>query len=142
MWPLISGMNNTSPRIELPISNYTYFNGSMKLITGHLAATSGWQGPVYPNSTSPANPMSKIVLNCTQGCLFDVDADPLEYHDLAAEQPETLARMQARFNYLKQFYYNNNELGTNSCPPNITGECACWMAENRYGGFLGPYQEL
>jgi hypothetical protein len=34
-------------------------------------------------------------------CLFDVDADPLEQHDLAPEQPHMVAQMMARLEELR-----------------------------------------
>ena len=31
VWPLISGQTTTSPRFELPVSNYTYINGQVAI---------------------------------------------------------------------------------------------------------------
>ena len=28
------------------------------------------------------------------------------------------------------------------CPAAEAVPCACWMAANRWGGFMGPYQEI
>ena len=32
----------------------------------------------------------------------------------------------------------NNDKFKNDCPEG-TKNCACWMAKNKYGGFMGPY---
>jgi hypothetical protein len=32
-----------------------------------------------------------------QPCLFNLSADPHEYYDIAAEQPELLSKMQAKY---------------------------------------------
>lgn len=144
MWPLISGQNSTSPRVELPISNYTYINGNYKLITNGTFPYAGWTGIQYPNSSSPQHDPDLATLNCANGCLFDVANDPTEHDNIAAQNPAIVAYMQQRLNYWVSTYYNNNEQGVNSCPQDIAPytECACWMAMNRYGGFFGPYQEL
>jgi arylsulfatase I/J len=142
VWPLISGQNATSPRVEIPVSNFTYINGSYKLIVGIKATYAGWEGPVYPNSTTPIHQVQTVTLDCTHGCLFNVEDDPTEHANLAASHPHILASMKARFAVLRESYYQNNEQGVNSCPPDITTECACWMAVNRYGNFFGPYQEV
>ena len=39
---------------------------------------------------------------CGAGCLYDVLADPLEYIDLATQQPAALAVMHARLAELNQ----------------------------------------
>ncbi len=49
--------------------------------------------------------------------------------------------MTERLDVLKKSYYSNNDTGVNLCPSNITIPCACWMANNYYGGFFGPFQQ-
>ena len=43
-------------------------------------------------------------------------------------------------------YFVNNDTFYNSCPDNIGGktctgndECHCWMVNNKYNGFTGPW---
>ena len=142
MWPLISGQNATSPRVELPLSNNTYINGDYKLIVHGVFPSAGWTGPQYPNASSPAHDPSLVTLDCKMGCLFNVENDPVESNNLAASTPSLLAYMKRRLAYWTTTYYNNDETGTNSCPASVTEQCACWMAMNHWGGFFGPYQEL
>ena len=101
-------------------------------ITGLVAGLSGWQGPVYPNSTSPDNDPSEQSIDCTNGCLFDVVNDPTEHVDLASSLPEVVAAMTARLSELVLGFYNNNETFPLACPPNVTSDCACWIAVNHY----------
>jgi arylsulfatase B len=142
VWPLLSGQNETSPRVELPVSNNTYINGRYKLITNGVFAYAGWTSPQYPNASSAQHDPNTVTLNCQDGCLFDVEEDPTEHQNLAESNPTVLAYMKERLAYWLTTYYNNHETGVNSCPPNITEECACWMATNHWDGFFGPYQEL
>jgi arylsulfatase A-like enzyme len=142
LWPLLSGANSTSPRIEIPVSNYTYINGDYKLVIGVDAIVAGYQGPTYPNTTTPFNNPASVNLDCTTGCLFNLIEDPNETNNIAAENPSLVQSMHERLQYWITTYYSNNEQGVNSCPPNITENCSCWMAENRYHGFYGPFQEL
>lgn len=60
-----------------------------------------------------------------------------EHYNLASEMPATLTALGARLDELKKGIWQNNEKGVDACPKNITGLCACWMAEHRYHGFLG-----
>ena len=50
MWPLISGQNSTSFRVDILISNNTLISGDYKILTGVLHEA-GWTGPGYPNNT-------------------------------------------------------------------------------------------
>lgn len=46
-----------------------------KLVVGDQDNGIGfWTGPLYPNGT--ANVPSKSAYGCSQGCLFDIQADP------------------------------------------------------------------
>lgn len=51
VWPLISGQNSTSPRVDLPLSKQTLISGRYKIVTGK-SQYSVWTGPQYPNTTS------------------------------------------------------------------------------------------
>ncbi len=99
----------------------------------------GWAGPVYPNASSAAHSIDVDVDCGTAGCLFNVTADPGEHNDLAASMPAAVAALGARLDELALGIWENEETGTDACPPNTTGTepCACWMAWHRYGGFLG-----
>ena len=47
-----------------------------------------------------------------------------------------------RLAQLSKSFWANRERGVDACPPGAPGPCACWMAKHKYGGFLGPYQEV
>jgi hypothetical protein len=45
-------------------------------------------GPHYPNSsTNFDSQAAEYVLHCGDGCLFELESDPIERHDLAAAMP-------------------------------------------------------
>ena len=112
-----------------------------KLYTGDLQQGAGWMGPVYPNSSSPANDPYSVGLTCgPDGCLFDVVADPTEHVDLAASMPAKVAELKARLAQYASSFYSNSDVGRPICPPSWTGDCACWAAANVWGGYLGPWQ--
>lgn len=151
MWPLLSGENNTSPRNEIPVSPNVLLQFPAddqhiwKLIQGTVTASAGWMSPLYPNSTSPANNPFSVTLNCSKGpngaCLFDVMNDPSEYTDVANQYPNIVSQMVSRLADLAKSFYSNNETGVKLCPTNVTDDCMCWLGANKYGGFLGPWEQ-
>ena len=147
LWPLLSGATQTSPRVEVPIDlhgpSQGLIQGNYKLLLGQQMV-SGWEGPVYPNASSPAR-SPYVNLECKSGCLFDVVADPTEQTDLAASRPDIVAAMTARLRALEPSFYSNNETGTDSplCAGKPAGmPCACFLAMpgNYWNGYFGPYQ--
>eukprot|EP01064_Diplonema_japonicum_P013579 TRINITY_DN2111_c2_g1_i1.p1 TRINITY_DN2111_c2_g1~~TRINITY_DN2111_c2_g1_i1.p1 ORF type:complete len:544 (+),score=167.27 TRINITY_DN2111_c2_g1_i1:47-1633(+) len=145
VWDLVRGANATSPRTEVPIDDTTLIEGDLKLILGGKISFASWGGPHFPNSTSHLSQPESYNADCTQGCLYNVVEDPHELTDIASENQEKVQAMKNRLNILKQSYWENNETGVDACPKNATlpnGLCACWFAANKYGGFLGPYQEV
>jgi len=128
MWPLLSGVNGTSPRTGFALSQYAVVDGRYKYINGSVHDHESWNGKVcganYTDKdcemgqwTGPTWPVGNCgggdgpqvcphvcdaSSNCTRnvpcgpnGCLFDLEADPLEKMDLSAQEPALLARMQA-----------------------------------------------
>lgn len=141
VWPLIAGETDHSPRTEIPLSWKSLIDGEYKLIWAQSVQQSGWTGPVYPNASSSTSDIWQD-LNCSTGCLFNVVTDRGEHIDLAQEQPVRLQAMKERLKELRTTFFQNDDVGQDSCPPSIDMPCACWMAINHYGGFLGPYQEV
>ena len=145
MWPMLSGENETSPRYELPIDNYTLIQGNYKLINGTDPGYASWGGPFFPNSTTPQHPIDGTKLKCRASpCLFDVVNDMTEHNDISSKNSDLVEKMGLRLEELKKGYYTNNEKGSKTlCPSNVNEtECACWMALNQYGGFWGPYETI
>ena len=93
------------------------------------------------NGTKPApGPAPKKGL-CSNGCLFNVVADPTEQSNVYASNPDIVAKLTGELNAFKSGFFQNHDKFTNDCPSG-TKNCACWMAKSRYGGFMGPYALL
>lgn len=146
LWPLISGVNGTSPRREwamTPIGESTardahggdaaYMRWPYKLIVGRVEQ-SGWCGEVHPNNSLPWDSYASIE-HCNDtstgklGCLFNVVDDPGEHDDLALSQPALAADLLERLENATAGWFNP-----------YRGEPdrkACSVA--RATGFWGPF---
>lgn len=134
MWPLISGKNKTSPRVDIPVSNMTLISGDYKILTGTLNQAC-WTGPQSPNVTTPPEVGVKIRQDCgMEGCLYNIKNDPEEYDNLALKLPDKLEEMQRKLSAYQKTYFNPDR-GSFSTE-------ACAAAVNKYGGFWGPYVDL
>ena len=129
MWPLISGQNSTSPRIDIPLSHSTLISGDYKILVGNVGLA-GWTGPQNPNKTHPHGGI-KATEHCGDGCLYNIMKDPLEYDNVAAKMPDVLKEMQTKLEMYQKGYFNPNR-GSHS-------QAACDMALGIYGGFWGPF---
>jgi arylsulfatase I/J len=140
MSAVILGVNATSPRTEIFVSNATLISWPFKLVTGTMGPA-GWQGPVYPNATSNAS-SPNYYTPCGSGCLFNIVDDVTEHMDLAAANPAIVANMTSRLTDLRRTLFSNNDTGVNipQCPDDSSMPCACWAAINVWGGFFGWYQ--
>jgi len=91
MWPLISGQNSTSPRVDIPANNNTLISDDYKIIVGN-ANQAGWTGPQYPNMTNPHGGIL-VVEHCEDtGCLHNIKEDPEERMNLATQMPGRQAK--------------------------------------------------
>ena len=145
MWPMISGENLTSPRYEIYVDNNTLIQGNYKLINDTNINFATWTGYVYPNSSTPLQPVDGVKLDCkSSACLFDVVNDMTEHNNIANDNNDIVDRMLKRLDEVKQGFYENNEKGFETlCPSNVSEtNCSCWMAFNYYNGFYGPYETL
>ena len=142
MWDLISGINNTSPRTQIVINENVLIENEYKLIINTTLDYAGWANVIYPNSSSVVNAISKVKLDCNKGCLFDVVNDMTEHVDIIDNNSNIAESMDQTLNQLIKSFYSNNENGVSMCPSNINISCPCWVAQNKYNGFYGPYQQL
>jgi len=161
VWPLIMGeydkqpgdersvLDHTPTRMEIPLSKNALIVGEWKLIwnTKKNVTRSGWTSPDYPNSHTKRHEIDDQYTNCTTGCLFNLEKDPSEHHNLASQEVLQLESMMKRLEVLRQGFFENDDRGVDSCPKGYRDRedplpCACWMAVNYYGGFFGPYQEV
>jgi arylsulfatase B len=141
VWPLLSGQTDVSPRQEIPLSYHSLIQGDYKLIWQDEVQESGWTGPYYPNASSTPDDI-RLTMNCANGCLYNLARDRGEHEDMAKQEPVRVQAMKQRLIELRKGFYENDDKGLDSCPPDIDMPCACWMGINYYGGFLGPYQEV
>ena len=139
VWPLISGQNMTSPRTQIAVSAKALISENLKYLGGNMSYAS-WPGSKYPNASSVQSPVKSVHMDCTKGCLFDVVQDMTEHIDIASEHQEIVEQMAKELEQQKLSFYSNDEVGVDSCPKNISMECACWMAINHWNGYFGPYQ--
>lgn len=88
-WPLLSGQNSTSPRVDIPISLTALISGEYKILTGDVKSA-GWTGPTYPNNTHPDGGINAIEHCGNSGCLYNIIQDPEERTNLASKTPDVL----------------------------------------------------
>ena len=131
MWPLISGQNSTSPRVDIPLSMTTLISGDYKILLG-TNRMAGWTGPVYPNNTNPNGGIDAIEY-CGEhrGCLYNIFKDPGEHHNLASKMPGKLKEIRDKLSEYQATHFNPDR-GEKS-------PLACEAALNEYGGFWGPF---
>eukprot|EP01064_Diplonema_japonicum_P015358 TRINITY_DN23085_c0_g1_i1.p2 TRINITY_DN23085_c0_g1~~TRINITY_DN23085_c0_g1_i1.p2 ORF type:complete len:150 (+),score=19.01 TRINITY_DN23085_c0_g1_i1:355-804(+) len=145
MWPMLSGENTTSPRTEIPLSVTALsqweeggFPTGQGLIVGEYKVVFDnkndgfWTSPQYPNQTTQCG--STTNPGCPQGCLFNINSDPSEYHDLRTMQPAIFASLTARLQALShEVFQTTYPLNFNSskCIPQA-------QAVQQHHGFSAP----
>jgi arylsulfatase I/J len=151
MWPVLIGANNTSSRTELAIGTDGNFIGIGKSMKSHVGGLiqgrykilvqsvipmSGWTGPVFPNFTH--SNLNYALQDCLAtpflGCLYDLEADPEERHNLARHKPELWHEMHKRLHAIDKTAFSPDR-------GHVDVQAACVQVE-RYGGFWGPWAEL
>ena len=130
MWPMISGQNMTSPRVDIPATYSTLISGDYKILQGDVKQA-GWTGPQYPNLTNPAGGI-KTVEHCGDGgCLYNIKEDPEERENLATKMPDILKEMQQKLAKYQATYFDPNR--------GKVSPLACQTAMDKYKGFWGPF---
>eukprot|EP00036_Acanthoecidae_sp_10tr_P003623 CAMPEP_0182938072 /NCGR_PEP_ID=MMETSP0105_2-20130417/43199_1 /TAXON_ID=81532 ORGANISM="Acanthoeca-like sp., Strain 10tr" /NCGR_SAMPLE_ID=MMETSP0105_2 /ASSEMBLY_ACC=CAM_ASM_000205 /LENGTH=553 /DNA_ID=CAMNT_0025077337 /DNA_START=14 /DNA_END=1675 /DNA_ORIENTATION=+ len=156
LWPLLSGLNKTSPRTELHIgsnlggdeanrtSGPTTVGGLIqppwKILLGwgpgNIIDMSGYAGIDSPNMSNHVS-FSNLTQVCGRtpetGCLYNVWADPSEYHNVAAANPDIYNRMLARVDEIAKTVFSPIR-GSDD-------KAACAKGVNEYGGYWGPFIE-
>lgn len=130
MWPLISGINTTSPRTVLPLSSDTLISRQYKLIGGGQGEAI-WTGSIYPNASSNYTYNEAVSVKNEQ--LFDIIADPYEHVNLAdnANYSAILAELQGQLKSFAATAFNPNR-GKKTDPAACT-----WKAAHK--NFWGPW---
>lgn len=168
LWPYLSGRVSHSPRKRVEIGStacrgrdaedpkchfWGWYNGGTivqgliedfgqagvwKLLTGRNPM-SGWQGPYFPNRSTPAGLWGDSMRNHTHdcgedGCLFRLDVDPTEQTDRRGMASLTIASsMHALLQTLNRGTFSPYR-GPNE--DNVSAACA---AAQSYGGVFGPF---
>jgi len=118
-----------------------------------------WQSPVWPDIETPdQDVLDQQVLKCLidAPCLFNIVEDESEIMNVAEMYPNILENMKQRFQIMTKSFYENDRVGTDSCPEDYNLEvqvgagrwstrqlsCGCWMSIYNYNSFTGPYQDL
>ncbi len=132
MWPLISGQNSTSPRVDVPISYSTLISGDYKIVTG-VVPQNEWCESRYPNNNNPPGGLAQIGVCENIGCFYNIKKDTEERHSLAGDLSvqDVLQDLQTKLAKYQATYFNPDR--GNLWPP------ACDTAMNKYGGFWGPF---
>lgn len=153
LWPLLSGVNATSPRTEVWLGHDSPRNGpavagSATFVQGLIRAD-GWkllhdvlnqdmyQGPFYPNATTLAHPWKNTDYDCGTSvaptCLFNVFDDPTEHVNQAAARPDIVAEMAARIAELQKTVFSPDRGSSSPLACNVSAQTGV------YKGFIGPF---
>lgn len=143
LWPYLSGAVAQSPRTEVFADPSALVVGNWKLIganphnasdatgKGSKVAYACWMGPRYPNGSADPKCYSKQDCVTTGGCLYNVNNDPSEHHDLAMAQPTKLRELQLRLATLQPTVFNPDR--------GFDDGTADRFARDVHGGFWGPF---
>jgi len=126
---LTHGWSHNAQTMQIQIASSTPDGGMLSVRSNH-------------NGTAPSPPRPAP---SGGGFLFDVVSDPTEQTNLYTTMPDKVANMNTALQAEVNKFFSNNDHFTHDCPKNGTAgtpNCACWLAKNKYGGFLGPYAML
>eukprot|EP00043_Microstomoeca_roanoka_P012658 m.122869 g.122869 ORF g.122869 m.122869 type:complete len:533 (-) comp15556_c0_seq3:598-2196(-) len=140
MWPYLSGAVQTSPR-NFIVHDHLMFStptqgairqGKWKLIVQDEVPFADWFGPFAPNASHPTQ--KPVYASCPRSspCLYDIEADMTEHHNLAASNPSVVQSMLAIFDSLEKEYHPPKA----NPPTDIDGIRAY---ANSHHNFLGPW---
>ena len=88
--------------------------------------------PLLPRGRYPPSKFGTWAHDCGDaGCLYDVAADPTEHVNLALTMPTIAAAMRSRLDTLNKDLYAPDR--------GVGDKAACAVAEDKYGGFYGPF---
>lgn len=130
MWPLLSGQESISPRVDVPVSYYTLISGQFKIITG-IVYKNNWYGPLFYHPKNEPVPDILDYTDCGSGCLFNIINDPGELEDLATKFPLILEKMQKKLAKYQATFFNPDHGNIFSG----AGE----LFFTKYGKHIGPF---
>lgn len=115
--------------LPLPPSNrYKYARPGTKM------TESAWGGERYPNASTSRDAIGDHSIVCGDtGCLFNVNEDIREEHEISAKNPELVSELQLLL---------DEEASTIWSQPHGNDPKCRETAWSRYGGYFGPWLEL
>ena len=148
-WPMIAGTNSTSARQQFPLGGghdsgaRGLISGRWKLVLGSSVGVgmSGYTGSRYPNASSAAINWAATKTNCTQGCLFDLKADPNEHAELVSGSSGNATAAAAAKAKVHDLTAELLAIEQTAWAPNRgqRSKAACAAAQGRYSGTYGPF---
>ena len=139
MWPYLSGQVEESPRNIIVHDHLMYTStihgairsGKYKLIKMN-ESEAGWYGQFSPNETWNASLQHIYDCGVKTPCLFDIENDMTEHHDLSEQLPDVVANLTALF-----YSYNNEYHPPKDSPPNQETQYCDAISKNK--GFVAPW---
>lgn len=157
-WPYLSGQVTTPPRTRLPIgstqnphdiwasNNDIIVHGIIeqhdkklwKLLLGKIPQNI-WTGPEFPNATTTTLPPAEAIFgDCglDTGCLYELNSDPSEHHNLAASNPTIVQQLRASIEAANKTVF---------APRRPANNKACLVSMSKYKdpnhnfGWWGPF---
>ena len=135
MWPYLSGLVDTSPRLGHLITADAYLRGQWKyILPGTNMIESNWGGEYYPNASTANDPIDKYSFKCPKyGCLFNVEVDPEERHEVSASNQDIVRELRAELLKEAETIYSVPHTNDPKCEE---------FAYTKYGGFYGPFRDV
>ena len=134
VWPIVSGQSKTSPRDEILVNANLLVTTQWKYVRPNQSMIeASWGGAQYPNGSTIAanNWIAGYSLHCgMSGCLFDLEKDYTEQHEVSAANPAVVAKMMARMEALTATIWSAEGGHSND------EECKIFDLERKYASNL------
>ena len=101
--------------------------GLWKLLVGNVPMAA-WQSESFPNRSTGNFPNEDCGAG---GCLFELQSDPSEHHDVAQEQPALVARLKSAIAAAQETVFSPDR--------GAQDPQSCVQAMTKWGGFWGPW---
>lgn len=141
LWPWLSGHISSSPRKFIVHDHHMFGNeiwgavrlGKWKLIVHSSEGQASWYGRFTPNATTPNPSFPHANCSTSQPCLFNIEVDPTEHHNVAIQNPTVVHDLMTRFQALEKEYHPPKK------NPSQDVDGYCEFVKNNHG-FLGPWK--
>lgn len=104
LWTVLNGTSSLRQSSPLPLSSSALILWPHKLVLGKQGGKGVWTGPKHPNKTK----LKDNDGGCgSAGCLFDINADPMEHDDIGRKNPELLKKLSNTLTTLKAGFWQS-----------------------------------